>query len=91
MAKTTSNKSLRTTRPIKAQRRAPLAVGEVDDPRRVPGASGTPRGRRRPGRAAALHKIAQRTRSQRWRTIAKGAVKRRANPAGNPRGRRSDS
>jgi hypothetical protein len=81
MAKTTTNKSLRPDRPIKALRRQPIASGETDDANRTAGASGTPRhGRKRPGRAASLRTSNARKRSERWRSVAKGKLKRRANP-----------
>jgi len=86
MAKLTSNKSIRPDDPIKALRRAQLTDGETDDRRRVPGANGTrAHGPRRPGRAAALRTSARGTRSQRWRTVASGKLKRRANPAQHTR------
>jgi hypothetical protein len=90
MPRATTNKSMRLDEPQKQMRRRPLDDGETDESNRVPGASGQPASsRRRPGRAAALRTIAQRTRSQRWRSVAKGKVKRRARPAKAARGGRA--
>jgi hypothetical protein len=90
MATITTNKSMRQERPIKAMRRTPVALGETDDRNRVPGASGTKSrsARRRPGRAASLATSAQRLRSQRWRSVASGKLKRSAEPAKKTRGGR---
>jgi hypothetical protein len=73
MPKTTSNKSLRITRRTKNGRQATLSTDDIGDGSRVAGASGVPTKRRRPGRAAALLSSSQRTRSQRWRSPAKGS------------------
>lgn len=73
MPRATSNKSLRTERPIKALRQQSVNVGETDENNRVPGAEGTPRTtRKRPGRAASLRGSAAHVRSQRWRSPKKG-------------------
>jgi hypothetical protein len=78
MAKSTSNKSMRVDSPQKAMRRRSVADGEADELNRTAGASGTPRqARKRPGRAASLRSIAQRTRSQKWRNPEKGPIARR--------------
>ncbi len=83
MAKTTTNKSFREDNPIKALRRAALNDGEADERRLTAGASGDRSHRRkRPGRAAALLTTTHRTRSQRWRSLAKGKGK---GPARRPR------
>ena len=82
MAKTTTNKSIRRDEPIKALRREPVSRGETDESNRVAGASGEPiHGRKRPGRAASLRTSNARKRSERWRSVAKGKVKREPNPA----------
>lgn len=82
MPRTTTNRSFREKNPIKSLRRAPITRGEADDARLVAGASGVPvRGRKRPGRAASLRTSGATKRSERWRSVAKGKLKRRANPA----------
>ena len=82
MPRATTNKSLRVNRPVKALRREPIARVEADDSHRVAGASGTPRrARKRPGRAASLLTSNASKRSQRWRSVAQGKVKRQASPA----------
>lgn len=64
---------MRLERPVKAMRRQSPLEGETDEENRAAGASGEPRhGRKRPGRAASLAGTAQRTRSQSWRSPAKG-------------------
>jgi hypothetical protein len=75
MAKSTTNKSMRLDEPQKEMRRRSVAEGETNDQNRVAGASGTPtHAPKRPGRAASLRGIAQRTRSQKWRNPEKGPV-----------------
>jgi hypothetical protein len=83
MARSTTNKSMRVKRPVKVMRRTAIDLGETDDANRVAGASGSASGeRRRPGRAASLRSSASRTRSQSWRSPAKGArTMRRGNLA----------
>jgi hypothetical protein len=89
MAKTTTNRSLRLDNPTKTQRRQPV-TDEMTEGSRTAGASGEQRrGRKRPGRAASLLSSSQRTRSQRWRDVASGKLKRRANPASRTRSRPS--
>jgi hypothetical protein len=90
MAKTTTNRSLRQDNPIKAQRRQPVTDGEAVEGNRTAGASGEARrGPKRPGRKASILSTSQRTRSQRWRDVASGKLKRRANPASRTRSRPS--
>ena len=67
---------------MKALRREPISRGDIDEENRTAGASGEPpRTRKRPGRAAALRSSGTVKRSQRWRSVAKGKVKRQPNPA----------
>lgn len=81
MPRSTTNKSFRTDAPVKTVRRAPLMAGETDDARRTAGASGeTRRQPKRPGRAASLRTSNATKRSEKWRSVAKGKLKRRANP-----------
>jgi hypothetical protein len=82
MPRNTTNVSLRTERPIKALRRESVSRGEADESNRTPGASGTMRqGRKRPGRAASLRTSNAGKRSQKWRSVAKGKLKRNPSPA----------
>jgi len=82
MAKITSNKSLRLKGTGPRSRRAPIVDDETTDRSRATGASGEPgHAPRRPGRAASLLSSNARSRSQKWRTVASGKLKRRANPA----------
>jgi hypothetical protein len=68
---------MRTERPIKRLRRTSVAVGEIDEPNRVAGASGKKTTRRRPGRAASIMTINATQRSNRWRNPEKGGPARR--------------
>jgi len=64
---------MRIDEPQRELRRRPVAEGETDEQHRVAGASGaSPHARKRPGRAASLLGIAQRTRSQKWRSPKQG-------------------
>lgn len=73
MAKTTTNKSIRLDEPRKETRRRAVSDGETEEQNHAAGANGeTSHARRRPGRAAALRGISQRTRSQSWRSPTKG-------------------
>ena len=75
MAKSTTNKSMRLAEPQKEMRRRSVADGEINEQNRTAGASGAPtHARKRPGRAASLRSIAQRTRSQKWRNPEEGPV-----------------
>jgi hypothetical protein len=74
MPRATTNKSMRLDAPKKELRRRAVTEGETDEQNRVAGASGNRRsGPKRPGRAASLLGIAQRTRSQKWRSPSKGS------------------
>jgi hypothetical protein len=65
---------MRLDEPQKEMRRRSVVEGETNEANLVAGASGQPRhGRKRPGRAASLMGTAQRTRSQKWRSPAKGS------------------
>jgi hypothetical protein len=69
---------MRLDEPQKEMRRRSVEEGQTDEENRVPGATGTPRrGRKRPGRAASLVGTGHRTRSQAWRSPAKGGGTRR--------------
>ena len=82
MPRATTNKSFRVNRPVKALRREPVSRGEIDEENRTAGASGEPvHPRKRPGRAASLRSSGTVKRSERWRSVAKGKVKREPNPA----------
>ena len=74
-------------------RRTSVAAGETDEANRVPGASGTQRKPRRPGRAASLLSANATKRSNRWRNPDAGGPRRRrgnlAKKAFAGRGRRS--
>jgi hypothetical protein len=77
MPRATSNKSMRTERPIKAIRRTSVADGEVDEQNRVPGAAGRRQAKRRPGRTASLLSSVATKRSNRWRNPERGGPRRR--------------
>lgn len=78
MAKTTTNKSMRLGQPRKEVRRQSITEGETEAQSGAAGATGAPaHTRKRPGRAASLRGTAQRTRSQKWRSPAKGSPNRR--------------
>lgn len=65
---------MRTERPVKMLRRAPVVGDNAPDRVRTAGASGSPRSaRKRPGRAASLQSISANTRSQKWRAPNAGA------------------
>lgn len=89
MPRATSNKSLRSERPIKDLRRTPVDYGETDEAARVPGAEGGVTGQpRRPGRAAALPSTSPRARSAQRRQPRETthATTPRDNPAQASRG-----
>lgn len=66
--------------------------GETDENNRLPGASGRRQpGRKRPGRAASLRTSNAGKRSQRWRSVATGKVKRQPAPAKRAQQIRADA
>ena len=66
---------MRRDEPQKEMRRRSTDEGETDDKSLTTGASGGARAhaRKRPGRAASLLSTSHHTRSQKWRTPAKGS------------------
>ena len=73
MPRATTNKSIRPEEPRKELRRRSVNEGESEEQNHAAGASGQrAHVRRRPGRAASLEGISHRTRSQIWRSPAKG-------------------